>query len=129
MSVSIEHQEQTKIRIIVAFEDEFHAYQGTLAAAIRILRPDSEVVTAVLKELGGVAKRFGPDIVIGGRFKDAEVEGVPAWIRLSLDPSQATTVRVEGKYSEMINPTLDKLLVVIEEVAQTLGRATTDITD
>lgn len=121
MSVSIEHKEQTKIRIIVAFEDEYHAYQGTLAATIRILRPDAEVVTAELKKLGGMAKQFGPDIIIGSRFRDTEVEGVPAWIKLSLDPAQATTICVEGKYSEMVNPTLDKLLVVIEEVAQIIG--------
>lgn len=120
MSISIENDEWAEIKIIIAFEDEFHAYQGTLAAAIRILRPEAEVVTAEPEKLRGVASRFGPDIVIGSPCKD--LEGVPAWIELSLDPAQVTKVSVDGEYSEMANPTLDKLLAIIEEVAQ-LGRA------
>ncbi|HET7271337.1 MAG TPA: hypothetical protein VFI90_09655 [Rubrobacter sp.] len=118
MSLSIENEEWTEIRIIVAFEDEFHAYQGTLAAAIRILRPEVEVVTAQPEKISWVAKRFGPDIVIGNPCKDTDLEGVPAWIELSLDPAQLTKVNVDGEYSEIANPTLDKLLAIIEEVAQ-----------
>ena len=118
MSVSIEQEERTKIRIIVAFEDEYHAYQGTLAATIRILRSDAEVVTTELRILGEVAKHFDPDIVIGSRFNDTELEGVPAWIELSLDPAQASKIYMDGKHSEMINPTLDKLLSIIEDTSQ-----------
>lgn len=129
MSVSLEQKDQTKIRIIVAFEDEFHAYQGALAATIRILRPEVELVTAELKKLGTVANRFSPDIVIGSRFKDTELEGIPAWIKLSLDPAQVTKIYMEGKYSEMVNPTLDKLLVVIDEVAQVIGTSHSEIAD
>jgi hypothetical protein len=118
VSVSIENGEWTEIKIIVAFEDEFRAYQGTLAAAIRRLRPEAEVVTAEPEKISGVAKRFGPDIIIGSPCKDADLEGVPAWIELSLDPAQLTKVNVDGEYSEMANPTLDKLLAIIEKVAQ-----------
>jgi hypothetical protein len=121
VSANIEQEERTKIRILVAFEDQFHAYQGTLAATIRILRSDAEVVAAELKKLAEVAKRFDPDIVIGSRFKDAELEGIPAWIELSLDPAQVTKIYVDGIYSEMVNPTLDKLLSIIEEVSKIPG--------
>jgi hypothetical protein len=118
VSLSIENEEWTEIKIIIAFEDEFHAYQGTLAAAIRILRPEAEVVTTRPDKISWVAKRFGPDIVIGNPCKDTDLEGVPAWIELSLDPAQLTKVSVDGEYSEIANPTLDKLLAIIEEVAQ-----------
>lgn len=118
MSINLENEEWTEIRIIVAFEDEFHAYQGTLAAAIRILRPEAEVMTAEPTKISWVAKRFLPDIVIGSPYKDTDLEGVPAWIELSLDPAQVTKVNVDGQYSEIANPTLDKLLAIIEEVAQ-----------
>jgi hypothetical protein len=117
VSISLANEEWTEIKIIIAFEDEFRAYQSTLAATIRLLRPDAEVVTAEPEKISGVAKRFGPDIVIGSRCKDADLEGVPAWIELSLDPAQVTKVNVDGEYSEMANPTLDKLLAIIEEVA------------
>ena len=118
MSLSIDNEEWTEIKIIIAFEDEFHAYQGTLAAAIRILRPEAEVMTTQPEKLSWVAKRFGPDIVIGNPCKDTDLDGVPAWIELSLDPAQLTKVSVDGEYSEIANPTLDKLLAIIEEVAQ-----------
>jgi hypothetical protein len=118
VSLSIENEEWTEIKIIIAFEDEFHAYQGTLAAAIRILRPEAEVVTTQPDKLSWVAKRFGPDMVIGNPCKDTDLDGVPAWIELSLDPAQLTKVNVDGEYSEIANPTLDKLLAIIEEVAQ-----------
>jgi stage V sporulation protein SpoVS len=118
MSASIEHEERTAIKIIVAFENEFRAYQGTLAATIGILRPDAEVMTAEPEKLKAVAKRFEPDIVIGSQFKYEDLLGVPAWIQLSLDPAHSTKVSMDGHYSEISNPTLDKLLAIIEQVAQ-----------
>jgi hypothetical protein len=35
-----------------------------------------------------------------------------------VDPTRSTKVRVSGENSEMINPRLDELLAIIEEVAQ-----------
>ncbi len=103
---------------MVAFHDDYHAYQVTLAATIRILRPDAEVITVEPQKISEAAKRFGPDIVIGSRFKDGDLDDVRAWIELALDPTRSTKVRVDGQYSEVVNPTLDKLLGIIEEVAQ-----------
>jgi len=118
MTASIEHEERTAIKIIVAFEKDFRAYQSTLVATFGILRPDAKVVTAEPEKLRAVAKRFEPDIVIGGQFKYEDLLGVPAWIQLSLDSAHSTKVRMDGHYSEISNPTLDKLLAIIEQVAQ-----------
>lgn len=74
-------------------------------------------MTVKPEEVAGTAKRFCPDVVIGSPLDELEVGGVPVWVELSLDPSQASRVSVNGAYSEMVNPTLDKLLLVIEEVA------------
>lgn len=115
MHTSIQHA-RTGIKIIVVFEDEYRAYRGALAATIRILRPNSEVVIAEPGKIGGVVERFGPDIVIGSRFEAEDLDGVRAWIKLSLDPTRSTKVRVSGEDSEMINPTLDKLLAIIDDV-------------
>ena len=117
MSIGTQH-DRTGIKIIIGFDDEYHAYRETLAATIRILRPEAEVMTVEQEKIGAVVKRFGPDIVIGGQFKDGVLDDVRAWIELALDPTQSTKVRVDGQYSEVVNPTLDKLLVIIEEVAQ-----------
>ena len=117
MSANIEHK-KTQIKIIVALDEEYRAYQGTLAATIRILRPDAEVMTVEPEKVRGAAKRFGPDIVIGSRSEDGDLEDVRAWIELAVDPARSMKVRVDGQYSEVVNPTLDKLLEIIEEVAQ-----------
>ena len=76
------------------------------------------MTTAEPEKIYWVAKRFSPDIVIGSLHKDTVLDGVPAWIDLSLDPAQVTRVNVDGEYSEIANPTLDKLLAIIEEVAR-----------
>jgi hypothetical protein len=118
VSTNSGHQRRTGIKILVAFDDAYRAYQGTLVATIRILRPDVEVVAVEPEKMSEVAKRFDPDVVIGGSFKDEDLDSMRVWIELALDPSQSTKVVVDGQYSEMTNPTLDKLLVIIEEVAQ-----------
>jgi len=107
-----------EIKVIITFEYTFRAYQGALAAAIKILRPDVEVKTVELEELRGMLERFEPDIVIGSGFEEEDMRSVPNWVELSLDPARATRVSVGGNYSEIVNPTLDKLLVTIEEVEQ-----------
>ena len=118
MSTNSGHERKTGIKILVAFDDAYRAYQGTLVATIGILRPDVEVVAVEPEKMSDVAKRSDPEIVIGGSFKDEDLDNLRVWIELALDPSQSTKVLVDGQYSEMINPTLDKLLAIIEEVAQ-----------
>ncbi len=117
MRTGLEEGKPTDIRILISFEQGFHAYQDTLAVAIGILRPDVEVMTVKPEEVAGATRRLRPDVVIGSPLDEVDVGGVPAWVELSLDPSRASRVNVNASYSEMVNPTLDELLVVIEEVA------------
>jgi hypothetical protein len=114
-----EREKKGGVRVILAFEDGFDTYQGMLVAALRILRPDAEVLTVEPGEIGG-AGRFSPHVVIGGPFEEADVRDVPAWVELSLDPTRSTRVKVDGNYSEMVNPTLDKLLAIIDRAAHRL---------
>ena|SRR5215210_5470165 len=109
---------------MVSFENQFHAYQGALAAAIRILRPEAKVMTVEPGKMSRETKRFGPDVVIASLPEQANTEGVSAWVELSLDPSQASKVNVNGDRSEIVNPTLDKLLVIIDKAAQIQQRET-----
>ena len=117
MDISIQYQ-RARIKILVAFEDEFRAYQQTLATTLGILRPDAEVITAKAHEIREVVERSGPDVVICSLPKDGGADCVRVWIELALDPTQPTKVRVDGEYSEMVNPTLDALLVIVDKVEQ-----------
>lgn len=116
MSSGSENGVATDIRILISFEDGFHAYRDTIATAIRIVRPNAEVVTVEPKDIGETTKHFLPDIMIGSPLSEADVEGVPAWVELSLDPAKPSRLSLNGCYSEAINPTLDKLLVIVDEV-------------
>ena len=117
MSDNTKNGETMDLRVVVTFENDYHAYQDTLATAIRILRPEAQIMTVGPEEVGATAKRFGPDVVIGNPIKVADVENVPAWVELSLDPARSSRVNVKGYHSEIVNPTLDKLMMIIEEVA------------
>jgi hypothetical protein len=116
VSTSNEDETATEIRILISFEEGFHAYRDTIAAAIRIVRPNAEVVTVEPVDIRETVKRFRPDVVIGSPLARDDVEGVPAWIELSLDPAKPSRVNLNGCYSETVNPTLDKLLVIMDEV-------------
>jgi hypothetical protein len=105
-----------EIKILIAFEDEYHIYQGTIAATIRILRPHAEVETVGLEALGEKVERFDPQVVISSLSRIASSDGVSAWIELSIDPARPTKIHAGERCSEMLNPTLDKLLAVIDEL-------------
>ena len=89
-----------------------------IAASIRILRPHTEVETTTLDALGEVIERFDPELVICSRPNTVEPGGVIAWIELSIDSTRVSKVCVGGRYSESINPTLEVLLAVIDEVEE-----------
>lgn len=104
-----------EIRILIAFEPEYHAYQGVIAAAIRVLRPHIEVETADLDALEKEVQRLDPQLVICSLAKDADLGDMLTWVELSIDPLQPTRVCIGGRYSERTNPTLEVLLGVIDE--------------
>jgi hypothetical protein len=110
---------QIQMRVLLAFEDDYRAYRGVIAAAIQILRPQAEVVeTAGLEALREEIERFDPQLVICSRPNTVDPGGRPAWVELPMDPLRPTRVCVGGRYSERTTPTLDMLLGVINEVEE-----------
>lgn len=77
-----------------------------------------EVKTVELEEMHDLVEAFEPDIVIGSGFDAEGMRRVPSWIGLSLDPARSTKICVHGNYAEIVNPTLDKILAIIEEIEQ-----------
>ena len=107
------------IRVLVALEDDYRAYRETIAAVLRILRPHAEVESTTLEALEDELKRFDPQVVICGAHEDVEPDGRPAWIELSLDPTQPTKISVGGRYLERTSPSVEELLDVIDAVRVT----------
>jgi hypothetical protein len=111
-------REQIEMRVLVTLEKDYRAYQDMLAAAIRVLRPQAEVETASLEELGERIERFDPELVIYSRSNNVDLGDRLSWVELSLDPTQPTKMCVGGRYSERTNPTVDVLLAAIDEVEE-----------
>jgi hypothetical protein len=104
------------MRILVSFEPGYLAYQGAIAASIRILRPRAEVQTATPDALGEEVERFDPELVICSRPNTVDPGGRIAWVELSLESTRPSKICVGGRHSEPTNPTLETLLEVIDEV-------------
>ena len=102
------------IRVLVAFEDDYRAYRETIAAVLRVLRPDAEVKSNTIEALEVELERFDPQVVICSGHEDLESNGSRTWIELPLDPTQPTKICVDGGHLELTNPTVEALLEVIE---------------
>ena len=100
----------------MAFEDNYHVYRDTIAAAFRILRPETEVKSTTLEELEEELERFDPEVVICSGHEEVELCSRLAWIELSVDPTMSTKISVGGRHFERTNPTVEELLEVIDEV-------------
>lgn len=100
----------------MAIEDEFRSYRGAIAGGIQVLRPHTEVVAIGVENLEMELARFDPHVVICTLPDSASTSEWLAWVQLSLDPLRPSLVSVAGRRSEQRNPTLDNLLVVIDEV-------------
>jgi hypothetical protein len=107
---------RAEIRILVAFEESYRIYRETIAAALRVLRPETEVKSTILEELEGELERFDPQVVICSGHKEIEPGIRLAWIELSMDPTMPNKISVGGRHYERTNPTMEELLKVIEEV-------------
>ena len=104
----------------MALEDDYRAYRETIAAGLRILRPNAEVKSTTIEALEDELERFDPQVVICGGHADVEPDYCrPAWIELSLDPIQPTKICVDGRFLELTNPSVEALLKVFDEVRVT----------
>ena len=69
-----------------------------------------------LEALEEEIEHFEPQVVICSGFKTAAIRDILVWIDLSLDPTSSTKIRSRERCFERINPTLQELLKVIDEV-------------
>ena len=106
----------TEIRVLVAFEDDYHVYREMIAAVFRALRPGIEVKSITLEALERELERFDPEVVICNGHKEVESSTRLAWIELSVDPFKPSKISVRGRHFERTNPTVEELIEVIDEV-------------
>ena len=111
----VPYEEESKTRVLVAFEDEYRVYRDAIARSIRLHRPRVEVAVAELVRLGDEVARLDPHLVVCSRPNTVEPNGRPAWFELPPVPDRSAEICVDGERSETPNPALGELLRVVDE--------------
>jgi hypothetical protein len=108
------------MRLLIAYEDSHLAYGTVMEKVIRDLRPHLQVRAVEMDELEAHIERFDPHVVISERRNPAQPGGRVAWIMLSYDPGEPSEVCLEGRYSELENPGLEKLLAIVDQAEESV---------
>jgi hypothetical protein len=103
------------MRILISYEDAYCVYGYALERVLRGLRPEAEVASCRLAEIGEQLEGFDPHLVISSRPNTVDPGGRAAWYRLSPEPDGPSEACLGGRRSRRLNPPLEELLSFIEE--------------
>jgi hypothetical protein len=103
------------MRILISSEDSYRVYADALERALRGLRPEAEVASCRLAEIGEQLEGFDPHLVISSRPNTVDPGGRAAWYKLSPEPDGLSEACLGGRRSRRVNPPLEELLSFIEE--------------
>ena len=104
------------MRILISYEQSYHVYSDALQRAISGLRPDAEVVLCSLAEIGDQVESFDPHLVVSSSPNTVDPGGRTAWYRLSPEPDEPSEACLGGRRWQTLNPPLEELLSLIDEV-------------
>ena len=110
------------MRILISYEESHRVYSDALERALRGLRPDAEAASCSLGSLGRRVESFDPDPVVSSRPNTVDPGGRAAWYKLSPGPDEPSEACLGGRRWQRLNPTLEDLLSLIEEVEALLLR-------
>ena len=79
------HRGETKVRVLVAFEDARCMYGEAIARALGGLRTDLEVRPAPLADIGRELRGFDPHVVVCSRLNGERPGGRGAWVQVPTD--------------------------------------------
>ena len=118
---------RTRIRVLVAIEEEYRSYREVIAACIRLLRPHVEVSSTATEGLERKAAILDPHLIISSRPKTAIPSPPIVWIRVPTEaPTRPTEIWLgEGPGGE-VAPEADVvglLAQVIDRIEEKLAAA------
>jgi hypothetical protein len=103
------------MRILISYEDDYRVYADALERALSGLRPEAEVASCRLAEIGEQLEGFDPDLVVSSRPNTLDPGSRAAWYTLSPEPGAPSEAYLGGRRSRRVNPPLEELLSIIEE--------------
>ena len=104
------------MRILICYAESYRVYGDALERAIRGLRPDAEVASCQLAEIGEQVESFDPHLVVSSGPNTVDPGGRAAWYRLSPEPDEPSEACLNGRRSHRPNPPLEDLLSFVDEV-------------
>jgi hypothetical protein len=118
---------RSRIRILVAIEEDYRSYREVIASCIRLLRPHVEVSTTQPEGLERKAASFNPQLIVSSRPQTAIPSPPIAWIEIPTDdPAKPTEVRLEEGRREAVEPganVVGLLARVIDGIEEKLAAA------
>jgi hypothetical protein len=117
---------ETKVRVLVAFEDARGVYREAIARALAELRTDLEVRPVPLAEIGRELCGFDPHVVVCSQLNGEHPGGRGAWVQVPTDDEADDHERLarlclEGERWDTEGPTLGEILDVVDETRRRLG--------
>ena len=115
----------TKVRVLVAFEDARGVYGEAIARALAELRPDLEVRRAPLAEIGRELRSFDPHVVVCSQLNGEHPGGRGAWVHIptedeATDDERLAQVCLDGERWRTDGPPLAELLEVVDRTEERL---------
>src|ERR671920_217742 len=104
------------MRILISYEQSYHVYSDALKRAMSGLHPDAEVAACTLAEIGDQVESFDPHLVVSSRTNTVDPGGRTAWYTLSPEPDEPSEACLGGRRWQRLNPPLEDLLSLIDEV-------------
>ena len=108
----MQRYDMSGLRILLA--NEPRSYRETLAAAFRILKPNTEVFVIDPDKLDGAVERLSPQLVICSRATPTVKTRSLAWVELYPEYRSASVVSVGGECSTIDWIELADILRVID---------------
>ena len=105
------------MRVLVAYENDKRIYRDAVTLGIQHARPHVEITVVDLQTLEEGVARFAPHLVICSpsiRVNPATICS-SAWVVLSPYPERPSKICVEGERRELLNPSLEDLIAVVDE--------------
>ena len=103
------------MRILISYEEAYCVYGYALERALRGLRPEAEVASCRLAEIGEQLEGFDSHLVVSSRPNTVDPGGRAAWYTLSPEPDGPSEACLGGRRSRRLNPPVEELLSFIEE--------------
>ena len=103
-------------------------YRETLALAIHRHNPDYEVMIADPASMDGEATRFRPHALVrdDDGIEVGSPDGVVCWVGIIIDNHLKARISINGKVSEVHEVSLEKMLAVLDEVAEFVSKKGSD---